>query len=197
MAAHERVTAKEKLLVAGTDLFRRNGIDATGVDELCAAAGVTKGAFFHHFSSKEAFAEACLQGWDAMVAEMEQAAAFQKLGHPLERAIAYLDFYIDLMSDARPLKSCLAGTAVQEASESYPKIRRAANACFVNGAARCAALLEAAVPSGRAVDAGALAALWMATIQGSLILYKASGDAGVIRTNLTHVKQYIVSQITG
>ena len=35
-------------------LIRRNGFAATSVDQLCAAAGVTKGGFFHYLVSKEA-----------------------------------------------------------------------------------------------------------------------------------------------
>jgi AcrR family transcriptional regulator len=38
------------------ELARRNGYTATTVDEICTAAGLTKGAFFHHFPSKEALA---------------------------------------------------------------------------------------------------------------------------------------------
>ena len=47
--------ARHKLLAAGMLLIRTKGYAATTVDELCAAADVTKGAFFHHFKSKDAF----------------------------------------------------------------------------------------------------------------------------------------------
>jgi TetR/AcrR family transcriptional repressor of nem operon len=50
-------SARDKIVAAAIDLFRRNGYVATTVDEICAAAGVTKGAFFHHFESKEDLAE--------------------------------------------------------------------------------------------------------------------------------------------
>ena len=50
--------ARVRLLDAGVDVIRARGLNATTVDELCAAAGVTKGAFFHHFDSKESFAVA-------------------------------------------------------------------------------------------------------------------------------------------
>ena len=47
-------SARERLLQAAFTLLRTRGFTATSVDDLCAAAGVTKGAFFHHFPSKEA-----------------------------------------------------------------------------------------------------------------------------------------------
>ncbi len=45
--------AKAKLLDAALSVIRTKGFSATTVDELCSAAGVTKGAFFHHFKSKD------------------------------------------------------------------------------------------------------------------------------------------------
>jgi len=46
------------------------GFNATGVQEITAAAGVPKGSFYNYFDSKEAFAVAVLTDyWDAVVAE--------------------------------------------------------------------------------------------------------------------------------
>ena len=42
------------LLEAATHLFSKTGYDATGVAEICQAAGVSKGAFYHHFPTKQA-----------------------------------------------------------------------------------------------------------------------------------------------
>jgi AcrR family transcriptional regulator len=51
-----KVAARQKLLDATLALIRKKGYSSTSVDELCAQAGVTKGAFFHHFKSKDALA---------------------------------------------------------------------------------------------------------------------------------------------
>ena len=48
-----RGTARTRLLDAAVDRIRAQGYTATTVDDLCATAGVTKGAFFHHFDSKD------------------------------------------------------------------------------------------------------------------------------------------------
>jgi AcrR family transcriptional regulator len=45
---------RSHILEAATQLFSKNGYDATGVAEICHAAGVSKGAFYHHFPSKQA-----------------------------------------------------------------------------------------------------------------------------------------------
>jgi len=43
-----------KIIEAATQLFSKTGYDATGVAEICQAAGVSKGAFYHHFPTKQA-----------------------------------------------------------------------------------------------------------------------------------------------
>jgi TetR/AcrR family transcriptional regulator, transcriptional repressor for nem operon len=189
--------AREKILGAGIDLFRRNGYVATTVDEICGRAGVTKGAFFHHFESKEALAEACLRQWDVGSAAMHEGASYRSIEDPVEKVLGCLDFYIALFGDPDLFKSCLAGTTVQEVSETHPALREAAHACFLHWQERFRALLDDACRSThQELDTASLAALFMATIQGSLVLYKASRDDSVIRGNLEHVREYMRTQFS-
>jgi AcrR family transcriptional regulator len=51
------------LLTTSLDLFAKNGYDATGVAEICKAADVSKGAFYHHFKSKQQVFLTLLSGW--------------------------------------------------------------------------------------------------------------------------------------
>ena len=48
-----RASARERLLAAAAQLFHENGIQATGVDSIIAAAGVAKATFYRHFPSKD------------------------------------------------------------------------------------------------------------------------------------------------
>src|SRR5207302_7493676 len=48
-----KTDARTRLLDAALSVIRARGYSATSVDELCAAAVFTKGAFFHHFKSKD------------------------------------------------------------------------------------------------------------------------------------------------
>jgi TetR/AcrR family transcriptional regulator, transcriptional repressor for nem operon len=197
LAASSAENAQERLLAAATELFRRDGYVATTVDEICARAGVTKGAFFHHFAGKEALAVASLERWDAQAAARDDAAPFRAVEDPRKRLLACMDYYIRLFSNARLLKSCLAGTTVQEVSQTHPALRDAANVCFAGAEKRFTALLDAACRGRKkGPDTTSLARLWMATIQGSLILAKASQNESVIPRNLEHVKEYIATQIS-
>jgi TetR/AcrR family transcriptional repressor of nem operon len=193
----DRSTATQsKLIAAATELIRRKGYIATTIDEICEQAGLTKGAFFHHYASKEELAQACLEQWDVMGAAMDAGAPFQSAGGAAARVTGYMDFYISLFDDPALLKSCLAGTTVQEVANTNPVLRDAANACFVNAATRFRKLLDAACRGSRKrVATASLAEFWISSVQGSLILFKSSQDAGVIHRNLVHAKKYIVSQL--
>lgn len=54
---------RSNILEAAIDLFAREGYDATGVAQICQAAGVSKGAFYHHFPSKHAVFMEILKTW--------------------------------------------------------------------------------------------------------------------------------------
>src|SRR5882672_5599069 len=83
---------KRKLVDAGVNLMRSRGFNATTVDEVCAAAGVTKGGFFHYFKSKGDLAAAALTRFHEQRARKSADAPFRRLGDPLERVFGRLDF---------------------------------------------------------------------------------------------------------
>jgi TetR/AcrR family transcriptional repressor of nem operon len=185
---------REKLIKAATELIRRKGYTATTIDDICEHGAVTKGAFFHHFKTKEDLVEASLVAWDCQAASMVAAAPFQLMKDPRKKALGYIDFYAGLFDNPKVLKSCLAGTTAQEISDTNPALRKAANACFQNAQMRFQSLLDDACKgSGKRIDTAALAALWSATLQGSFILSKASQDRTIIRRNLEQLRQYVAS----
>ena len=66
-----------RILSAAAECFSRKGYDATGVADLCATAGVSKGAFYHHFPSKQAVFLALLNQWLTVLDEQLLAATQQ------------------------------------------------------------------------------------------------------------------------
>ena len=197
MAKKSPENAREKLLEAGTELFRRRGYVATSVDEICHAAGVTKGAFFHHFESKEMLAESCLCAWERRIVAIHETAPFQALTDPREKLLACIDFFIGVFSNPDMCKSCLAGTTAQEVSETHPVLREAAQTCFASGEGEFQKLLDAACDDARIkLDTVSLAQLWMATLQGSILLSKAARDESLIGANLRHFRQYVESLVS-
>jgi AcrR family transcriptional regulator len=54
---------RQRILTAALLVFAQNGYDASGVAEICSQAGVSKGAFYHHFPSKQAVFMSLLTEW--------------------------------------------------------------------------------------------------------------------------------------
>jgi AcrR family transcriptional regulator len=54
---------RARLLESALKHFAVKGYDATSVDDICAAANVSKGAFYHHFESKQALFLSLLNAW--------------------------------------------------------------------------------------------------------------------------------------
>lgn len=189
------ISARDKLLEAGVKLIRQQGFAATSVDQLCAAAGVTKGAFFHHFASKEALGVALAQYWSSSTAAFFAAAPYHHLPDPLDRVLGYIDLRIALLSGPAESFSCVAGTMVQEAFNTSAPIRMACHAS-ITGNARALEddLAEAIAQSGaKGVTAAGLAEHVQAVIQGAFVLAKASGPdsaAETARSELRHLRRY-------
>jgi AcrR family transcriptional regulator len=58
---------RARIMDAAVRRFAVYGYDAASVDDICAEAGVSKGAFYHHYPTKQAVFLALMQGWLGMI----------------------------------------------------------------------------------------------------------------------------------
>lgn len=64
---------KLKLMQTATELIWESNYDNVGIADICKKAGVTKGAFYHHFTSKaDLFSSACAYEWEQMRPMMDE-----------------------------------------------------------------------------------------------------------------------------
>lgn len=189
-----QTSAKDRILDAALCVIRSKGYSATTVDELCAEAGVTKGAFFHHFKSKEDLAVTAANHWASMTNGFFANAPYQRIADPLERFLGYVDFRKEILQGKLPEFTCLVGTMVQEIFDTSSSIREACQNSIFGHAADVAKDIEAAkklyAPDAK-WTAESLALHTQAVIQGAFILAKAKQDADIAAESITHLRRYI------
>lgn len=185
--------ARAKILEAATKIVREKGFAATSIDDLCKAAGVTKGAFFHHFASKDALGAAAGVNWDVTTSDLFAGAPYHAAEDPLERVLGYIDFRRAILQGEVSEFTCLAGTMVQEAYDVSPAIREACKDAIWNHAEKIEADITDAMEryEVRGVSAKSLALFTQVTLQGSFILSKAAGNAEPSVEALNHLRRYI------
>jgi len=186
------VGAKAKLLEAAVVLIRTKGFAGTSVDDLCTAAGVTKGAFFHHFASKEALGVAAANFWSETTGAFFRGAPYNWHEDPLDRVLGYIDFRAELIEGPVEGFTCVAGTMVQETFTTSPAIRDACNASISGNAAMLEADIAEAIEryGVKGVTAKSLSLHIQAVLQGGFILAKAKGGADIARESVAHLKRY-------
>ena len=176
--------ARERLVEAAAHLIHTRGYNAVGVNELCAAAGVKKGSFYHFFDSKVALVEAVI---DAHLEDLRGLARSQSDGSPLGRLIGFSaavrTTYLSSDSEARVL-GCPIGNLAAEMSTQQEQIRRAVERCYVGIVELLRAMLDEAVAAGEIppCDTRYKALELLTLMQGAALVSKAMADERVIET---------------
>jgi len=114
---------RSRLLEKGGDLVSSRGFNASGVQEITAAAGVPKGSFYNYFDSKEAFAvEVLNEYWDSVVALYGPILADGREA-PLSRIVRYFAGLAEFHEQRQYAFGCLIGNMALEVTTSSEDVR--------------------------------------------------------------------------
>jgi TetR/AcrR family transcriptional regulator, transcriptional repressor for nem operon len=120
----EAAETRRRIVSAAAQEFCRNGIHATGLSDLMAAAGLTHGGFYKHFRSKDqVVAEACVNGLETVI---EVAEGEGKSG--LE---AIVETYLSMDHRNRLSGGCPLAALGSELAQADDEIRAAASQGFI------------------------------------------------------------------
>lgn len=186
---------RERILNAAERLVIDNGYAATSLDRVIAESRSSKGAFFHHFASKDELARALVERYaasdiahlDAALAEVSAATE-----DPVERVIRFVRTFENTADELMTEQSsCLYVSVLTERElvmrGTSGQIERAIEA-WREG---LAGLLRPALPAGAGLDPDDLADHLFVTFEGAFILCRATGDPSHLRRQLTAVRQLL------
>lgn len=190
----ETMSHKERMLRQGMKLIYANGFHGMTVDGLLAASGVPKGSFYHHFGSKEAFAQAVLGRYmqfqtdllDRWIARVELSTADRLTGYFREMAETFVG------SDYQ--RACLAGKLSTEVAATSELFRDQLRHDLRQWKNRLVTLLEHGQQRGDVRTdrhCGDLADSLLALIQGAFVIALSTRDEHSLESTADTIPEII------
>lgn len=145
-----RQNMREEIVEAALEQFHVHGFNAAGVKDITDAAGVPKGSFYNHFTSKETLATVALERYGAgrRLADLADGSV-----EPVARLRAHFEFLRDETVHHGIRRGCLFGNFGAEIADHSDTIRETVRQSFEQWAGALAATITEAQRSG-AVRAG-------------------------------------------
>lgn len=193
----------ERIVHAAERIILERGYPATTVDEICAAADVSKGSFYHHFDSKETLGLAVLDAYYARGVARLMEGPFMDEADPVRRCLGLLE-HAESIGEEVWADGCILGSYAVDLAEASPRIHGAVSE-------RLDQLVEALEPVFRAalaeaprhdemmgagIGAEELTEQLLAAIEGSIVLSKAHGDPSRITRGIRTLRVTIEGCLT-
>jgi AcrR family transcriptional regulator len=185
---------RELLLQAASRKVYRSGFQGTDLDTILDAAGVTKGALYHHFDSKEALGYAVVDEVLAGITRDKWLLPLEKAGDPIEALVRIVQSTSLKSEDVRG--GCPVNNLVQEMSPLDEGFRKRLAKVFDDWRRGIAGALRRGQKTGvvaREVDPVEAANFVMATYEGYISLAKASLDPRLLRAGMKRIVRYLES----
>jgi TetR/AcrR family transcriptional repressor of nem operon len=195
--AEKGENTKGRILAEAEKLILAKGYAGTTVDDILAATGLTKGAFFHHFKSKADLARAVLERYaenDFALFERWSEEADRASADPLERVLLYLKSFEAFLDDlGEPFPGCVFASYTYESRQFGPEvhayIRKRFGTWMRLYEQKLAALIDARPVHG--VTAKSLAEMIATIVEGGFIMANAMGDATWLQRQSTQYRHYL------
>jgi len=172
---------RERVLDTASKLFRERGFNGVGVADLMQSAGLTHGAFYGQFESKEdLMAQACARAYEKLDERWRDAAA-RSPGKPLAGVLAS---YLSTSHRDRPAEGCVAAALGAEAAREGPALRHAVTQGTKTQLDALSGLMIGASKSARRQRAAAT----LAGMVGALVLSRMLDDEALSKEILRAVR---------
>jgi TetR/AcrR family transcriptional regulator, transcriptional repressor for nem operon len=190
-------STRERILEVAHDMVLGQGYAATSLDQILARAGVTKGAFFHHFKSKEELARALLARYldtEQQVFEMTLRRAEKLVADPLQQVLLTLALLEELFAGLSEPPGCLVAAYLYQNELMTPAAITDSRAAFVIWRRELADKLRAAArlhAPRLEPDFEAIGDMLNTVVEGGMIVSKLFDDPKIIARQIRQLRTYI------
>jgi len=185
------VDARAKLIRSTQELMMLKGYSATGTDDICRSAGVSKGAFYHQFTSKEELAIAALA--DFYEAGLRKLLAIDVRDvAPERRLLAFLDAVAKRGHEFWE-HGCLLGCLATEMALTSKPLQREVARLLAQTAKALEPLTEPFVASvaDQSLSAEGLAEHFLLVVEGAIVISRAHNDPMKINQAIARFAQQL------
>ena len=189
---------KDRILDTAMQLVMDQGYGGMTVDQVIAGAGITKGAFFHHFKTKSDLAKALLDRYVRLDDELlhQLVARAEKLSHdPLQQYLIFVGLLEEALrsaDDAPP--GCLVASYVYQLELFPPNTREAVINSFNEWRRLLGAKLDAALAKQKPklpVTSGQLYDNLMSLFEGGVIMSRLYRRSATLTDQVAQHKNYV------
>ncbi len=183
---------RDRILSVAARLFEAGGFEGTAVAAILREAGVNSGSLYHFFGSKEELLVAVLEKYVATLEPALLGAADRAADEAVEKVFALLELYRGRLLVSGFERGCPVGDISLEIGGRLPEARELVDTYFAAWRARVAGWLgdpDAHLP--RRVDADALAAHVLSTLQGAIMQARAAGSIGVFDDSVSSLRRFL------
>jgi AcrR family transcriptional regulator len=186
-------TGRERLVAAAIDLFYRHGFGAVGIDQVIAAAGVTKTTFYKHFEGKDDLMLAAVRRRDEWESLAWNRAVRELAGDdPAAQLLAMFDV-MDLWFNDPEFRGCMFMNAAAEFPSPHHPVHRAAAEYRRKKRDHFRDLARAAGADPAAAET--LADCFTVLFEGALVLRQAHGRNDAARVVRPAVEQLLATYL--
>jgi TetR/AcrR family transcriptional regulator, transcriptional repressor for nem operon len=188
---------RERILDAAQALILEAGFGATTVDAVVGKAGITKGAFFHHFASKSALGQAVMArfaAWDQAHMEKMIGRAEKLADDPLQQLLTLLALYQEMFeTEGDPASGCLFASYIYEKKLFNSETIAILQGSVLASRALMRRKIEAVVakyPPRRPADLDALADMFYVIAEGAYVVTKTMDDRTYLARQTRELRNY-------
>ena len=187
---------RDKRLAESRALVFEKGFSGTSIDQILEKTGITKGAFFYHFKTKNALAKALIEDFAREdIHHMHEVLEKTKhlKGDALERLLQFIQEFIDMMSGLTEPPACLYASYTYEPQQFEQEVLNHISETLLTWRNTMEQLISDVMEQYDPkieIDLQSLADHTLVIFEGAYVISKALNAPDLTADHLKHLKNY-------